>query len=146
MNHTPHAPLDVLVIDDDDVAAEGILRSLRKCPMPMTCTTAQDGVEGLQILRGQHPEKTIEHPHLVLLDLNMPRMGGLEFLSHLRADEALHKTVVFVLSTSSRDADVAESYHQNVAGYMVKSKLGPQFACLSELLTSYGRSVSLPSG
>jgi len=84
------------------------------------------------------------NPMVVLLDLNMPRMDGLEFLTEIRADAILHSTVIFVLTTSSRDADRSQSYQRNIAGYMVKSEVGPQFAKLARLLTAYGDAVSLP--
>lgn len=136
--------IDILLIDDDDVATEGVLRSLRNSPIPLNCVTAEDGVEGLEILRGEHHAKRVKNPMLVLLDLNMPRMDGLEFLAQIRADAALNKTLVFVLTTSNRDIDRAQSYDRNIAGYMVKSEVGPQFAKLASLLISYGMSVSLP--
>jgi CheY-like chemotaxis protein len=137
--------INILLIDDDDVATEGVERSLGKSGVTFNITTAGDGLEGLQILRGQHAEKTILPPMLVLLDLNMPRMDGLEFLSVIRDDEALNKIVIFVLTTSSRDSDRSAAYQKHIAGYMVKSVVGPQFSKLSELLTSYGRSVNLPA-
>ena len=137
-------PINILVIDDDDVATEGILRSLKTCPIALNCITAEDGIEGLEILRDEHPEKRVANPMVVLLDLNMPRMDGLEFLTQIRAEVELSNTVVFVLTTSSRDADRSESYQRNIAGYMVKSEVGPQFAKLARLLTAYGESVLLP--
>jgi CheY-like chemotaxis protein len=107
--------IDILVIDDDDVATEGILRSLRNSPISLNCITAEDGLEGLKILRGEHNQKKVKAPMLVLLDLNMPRMDGLEFLTQMRADAVLHNTVVFVLTTSGRDADRSKSYGESVA-------------------------------
>lgn len=144
MCHLALPSLNILLIDDDDVATEGVIRSLRKVPLECTVVTAQDGLEGLEILRGQDPERRIAQPFLVLLDLNMPRMNGLEFLSELRAEENLHSAVVFVLTTSSRDCDRASAYHRHVAGYMVKSDVGPQFSKLAELLKTYGQSIVLP--
>lgn len=141
----PSTPIvNVLLIDDDDVAVEGVLRSLRKCNAECRCVTASDGVEGLEILRGAHPGKTIGTPMLVLLDLNMPRMDGLEFLATLRADAVLQTTVVFVLTTSSRDSDRLASYQRHIAGYMVKAEVGPQFMKLTALLHSYGQAVLFP--
>jgi CheY-like chemotaxis protein len=137
--------LNILLVDDDDVATEGVQRSLRKCEIDINLVTAEDGLEALGILRGTHPQKAIKAPYLVLLDLNMPRMDGLEFLNELRKDKDLHKSVVFVLTTSSRDADRVSAYEQHIAGYMVKSVVGPQFSKLSELLTNYGRSINLPA-
>jgi CheY-like chemotaxis protein len=132
------------VVDDDDVSSEAVLRVLGKTTLNFTITTAADGLEGLQILRGEHPAKEIRPPLLVLLDLNMPRMDGLDFLDHLRADPELHKTVVFVFTTSNLDLDREASYAKHIAGYIVKSDVGPQYTKLAELFTSYGKSITLP--
>jgi CheY-like chemotaxis protein len=146
MNHGPTAlnEINILVVDDDDVSSEAVLRVLGRTALNFTLTTAADGLEGLQILRGAHPVKAIHPPLLVLLDLNMPRMDGLDFLEHLRADPELHKTVVFVFTTSSLDLDRDASYAKHIAGYIVKSDVGPQYSKLAELLTSYGKSITLP--
>lgn len=146
MNHSCTAlnEINILVVDDDDVSSEAVLRVLGKTPLNFTLTTAADGLEGLQILRGEHASKQIRPPLLVLLDLNMPRMDGLDFLDHIRADADLHKTVVFVFTTSNLDLDRAASYQKHIAGYIVKSDVGPKYCKLAELLTSYGKSISLP--
>lgn len=133
----------VLLVDDDDVAIEGVQRSLRRNAVPCQTIAAADGLEALQILRGEHDLKLGESPTLVLLDLNMPRMDGFDFLATLRADEQLRPTVVFVLTTSAREQDLHRAYQQNVAGYMVKTMVGPQFVLLAEFLTTYLRSQTL---
>ena len=74
----------------------------------------------------------------------MPRMDGFEFLQALRSDPRLRDLVVFVLSTSEADADRTRAYHQNIAGYLVKSSVGPQFARLARMLLSYQSVVTLP--
>ncbi len=134
----------VLLVDDDDVAIEGVLRSFRKHGIHCTTVVAMDGVEALDILRGRHDSKRIDGPLIVLLDLNMPRMDGFQFLEELRADARLRGTVVFVLTTSSRDADRNRAYNENVAGYMVKAAVGPQFSLLAGFLEKYATSVRLP--
>jgi CheY-like chemotaxis protein len=146
MNHGSRSlhEINILMVDDDDVSSEAVLRVLGKTSLNFTLTTAADGLEGLQILRGQHPDKEIRAPLLVLLDLNMPRMDGLDFLDHLRADPALHKTVVFVFTTSNLDLDREASYQKHIAGYIVKSDVGPQYCKLAEFLTCYGNSITLP--
>lgn len=144
-SNTSPIPITVLLVDDDDVAIEGVLRSMQKNHVLCNTITAEDGQEALDILQNKHPSKKITQPYLVLLDLNMPRMDGFQFLETVRADAKLHNTVIFVLTTSSRDADRMRAYQENVAGYMVKSSVGPQFLKLMALLESYGRSVMLPS-
>ena len=74
----------------------------------------------------------------------MPRMNGFEFLTALRADRKLQDEVVFVLTTSDADEDRTHAYHEQIAGYMVKAAVGPQFAKLAGLLLAYRSAVSLP--
>jgi CheY-like chemotaxis protein len=137
---TKPVPFSLLLVDDDDVAAEAVVRGLRKHAMECPVVIAEDGKTALQILRREH-ERKIEKPLLVLLDLNMPRMNGIEFLKELRADTALKGTVVFVLTTSGADADRARAYDLGVAGYMVKSGVGPQFKGLASFLNEYRTAV-----
>jgi CheY-like chemotaxis protein len=134
----------VMLVDDDDVAVESVVRAFHKQGTPWEVVTAGDGQEALEIMRGAHPDKRLESPYLVLLDINMPRMDGLTFLETIRADPELHSTVVFMLTTSARDMDRNQAYAGNTAGYMVKSAVGPQFAKLTALLRSYGNTVRLP--
>ena len=142
MNHAP--TFSVLLVDDDDVAAEAVVRGLRKNELTFPIVVAEDGQVALQILRGQNATRRIAKPYLVLLDLNMPRMNGFEFLHALRADLVLRSTLVFVLSTSDSDSARARAYDENIAGYMVKSGLGPQLKGLARFLTEYGSAVLLP--
>lgn len=135
--------VNVLLIEDDDVAAEAVTRSLQKFGVNCNLEWAEDGREGLKILRGEHPDKRIGKPRIVLLDLNMPRMNGFEFLDELRSDEVLTSTVVFVLTTSDSDADRIGAYARHVAGYMIKSTVGPQFGQLCRFLTEYTSSMRL---
>jgi CheY-like chemotaxis protein len=137
---TKPAAFSLLLVDDDDVAAEAVVRGLRKHSFECPIVIAEDGKAALQILRGIH-ERKVAQPLLVLLDLNMPRMNGIEFLRELRTDNALKSTVVFVLTTSGADADRAKAYEQCVAGYMVKSGVGPQFKGLARFLTEYRSTV-----
>ncbi len=141
---TATAPFTVLLVDDDDVAVESVLRAFARQGTPWHVVTAGDGQEALDIMRGVHPEKKLESSYLVLLDINMPRMDGLTFLETIRADPDLHATVVFMLTTSARDLDRSQAYAGNAAGYMVKSAVGPQFTKLTALLYSYSNSVRLP--
>lgn len=137
--------LSILLVEDDDVAAESVARSLRKNGVEHSITVAEDGLVALEILRGKHAERRIARPFIILLDLNMPRMNGFEFLQELRADNDLHEAVVFVLTTSSSDEDRTRAYQENIAGYMVKAAVGPQFSKLAKLLDSYLAAVKLPS-
>ncbi len=136
--------LSVFLIDDDDVACESVIRSFKKSGIPFPIITAGDGLEALEILRGSHPTKKIPEPFVILLDLNMPRMNGFEFLKELRNDAALSSNVVFILTTSNDDNDRSRAYQDHIAGYMVKSAVGQQFNHLAKLILSYQDTVFLP--
>jgi CheY-like chemotaxis protein len=101
-------------------------------------------LQPLEVLHGDHGYLSIDRPLIVLLDLNMPRMDGFEFLRALRTDQALQDLVVFVLSTSEAETDRSRAYHENIAGYVVKSSVGSQFGRLARLLLTYQTAVTLP--
>jgi CheY-like chemotaxis protein len=137
-------PFSILLVDDDDVAAEAVVRGLAKNEMHCPITIAEDGSVALQILRGTHPARRIVKPYIVLLDLNMPRMNGFEFLRELRMDKQLRNTVIFVLTTSGSPAERASAYEENIAGYIVKSGVGPQLSGLARFLIEYRSAILLP--
>lgn len=141
---TSPTPLSILLVDDDDVAAEAVVRGLAKHSMHCPIAIAEDGCAALQVLRGTHPTVRIAKPYLVLLDLNMPRMNGFEFLRELRMDKTLRGTVVFILTTSGSNAERSRAYDENVAGYIMKSGVGPQLSGLARFLTEYRAAVVLP--
>lgn len=135
--------INILVVDDDDVTVEIVERSLKKVSDRFKVFGALDGLAALQILRGDGVPQ-ISKPYMILLDLNMPRMNGFEFLETIRADEKLAHAVVFVLTTSDNDNDRTRAYHENIAGYMVKSAVGAQFTRLTSMLCEYSSAVRLP--
>ncbi len=141
---TNNQAMHILLVEDDDVSVESVVRSLRKHDVEFPMTIAQDGQEALEILRNQHPTRSIKRPFLILLDLNMPRMNGFEFLEAIRSDAALKSSIVFILTTSDSDSDRSRAYNDNIAGYMVKSSVGPQFSKLALLLRNYQAAVRLP--
>lgn len=140
------AQLTLLLVDDDDVAAEAVERNLRKFDIRHPVIWAENGRAALAVLRGTDPQRRLEAPGqvVVLLDLNMPVMNGFEFLAELRGDPDLHHTVVFVLTTSGSDVDRTRAYEHVIAGYMVKSSVGPQFSKLARLIASFSDAVELP--
>lgn len=134
----------VLLVDDDDVDVMAVKRAFRKAKIANPLLVARDGLEALAMLRGEDGHEAVPRPYIIILDLNMPRMDGFEFLGELRKDPKHHDAVVFVLTTSQADEDRAASYDMNVAGYIVKSDVGEGFLSVTELLDSYWRVVLLP--
>lgn len=115
--------LHILLVEDDDVDAEIVQRMLRLEGMKYPFRLACDGVEALQILRGEGGHEPMPHPYLILLDLNLPRMNGIEFLQVLRQDPTLKDSPVLVLTTSEQHRDKTAAYNQQIAGYFVKSQI-----------------------
>jgi len=133
--------ITILLVDDDDVDVMGVERALKKLKILNPIVRARDGIEGLALLRDS---QAVKRPYLVLLDLNMPRMNGLEMLAELRKDAALSSAIVFILTTSKADEDKVKAYQQHVAGYIIKSQVGDGFLRVMEMLDHYWRVVELP--
>lgn len=138
--------VQVLLVEDNDVDREAVRRAFRQHRIANPIHAARDGLEALEVLRGDVERRALRRPYVVLLDLNMPRMDGIELLRELRADPALRDSVVFVLTTSKADEDRTAAYDLNVAGYICKSDVGTGFIRLVELLDHYWRVVVLPNG
>lgn len=137
-------PVTFLVVDDDEVSVMAIKRALKSLRIVNPVEVACDGQAALDIMRGTDGRPPLEQPYLVTLDLNMPRMDGLEFLEEVRSDVALSRTIVFVLSTSDTPSDVAAAYQSNVAGYIVKDDLGDSLQAALEMIGAFSRIVELP--
>jgi CheY-like chemotaxis protein len=133
----------ILVVDDDRVDTMAIRRSLRELKITNPVVTARNGIEALEHLRGENGREQVRSP-LVLLDLNMPRMGGIEFLEELRRDPLLQQTLVFVMTTSSAVEDRVRAYAKNVAGYILKYRAGNSFQDAISMLENYWRIIEFP--
>jgi CheY-like chemotaxis protein len=137
----PDRKLNILLVDDDELDVMNVQRAFRKNNIQNPLYVAHDGVEGLERLRdGTVPDDR----RLVLLDLNMPRMSGIEFLRELRADPALRNTSVVVLTTSAEDRDRVEAYNLNVAGYIIKPVTLLAFIEIMATLNKYWTVNELP--
>lgn len=132
----------VLLVDDDDIDRESTKRAFRKARIANPIVTAENGEEALELLRRDAQQL---RPYIILLDLNMPRMNGIEFLEHVRKDERLSDAVVFVLTTSDADRDKWAAYNNHVAGYILKTEVGDGFVKLISMLEHYWRVVELPA-
>jgi CheY-like chemotaxis protein len=140
----PNPNLQVLLVDDDEVDVELIRRAFEKTDIQVPLFWAVDGQDGIEFLKQQHSDLN-RPPFIVLLDLNMPLMNGIEFLDELRKDSGLSDTIVFALTTSDNDRDIVAAYDRNVAGYLVKSKVGDDFSGILEMIAVYGKYVEFPA-
>jgi CheY-like chemotaxis protein len=115
------APVSILLVEDDDIDILNVQRAFKKIGIPNALHLAHNGDEALNLLRGTNGfTKLSPFPRIVLLDINMPLMNGLEFLKELRNDSSLKHLSVFILTTSSDHHDLIDAYNLNVAGYVVK--------------------------
>lgn len=134
-------PINILLVEDDRVDVMNVQRAFRNVEVEHPLWVARDGLEALEMLRGDRvPLERL----IVLLDLNMPRMGGIEFLQEVRTDERLRWLTVVVLTTSDSENDLVEAYNLNVAGYLVKPVTFESFVDLVKRLNSYWTAVELP--
>ena len=133
--------LNLLLVEDDDLDVMNVQRAFEEGHITNPMWVAGDGVEALELLRGG---AVPDERRLVLLDLNMPRMSGIEFLRELRGDPALRGTPVVVLTTSDDERDRVEAYDLNVAGYLLKPVTFGSFVELMALLNRYWTVVEMP--
>jgi CheY-like chemotaxis protein len=136
--------VNLLLVEDDEVDVQGLKRAFAKSRIANPITVARDGIEALEILRGENGRDKLPKPHLILLDLNMPRMNGIEFLKVIRADPDLQGSVVFMITTSKADEDKARAYGHHVAGYIVKQDPANTFMEAVSLLEHYWKIVEFP--
>lgn len=141
MSEVNPRPLNILLVEDDEVDVMNVRRAFRQFHIMNPLFVASDGVEALTMLRsGRVPVDR----RLVLMDLNMPRMNGIELLRELRSDPSLSTTPVVVLTTSDDERDKIEAYNLHVAGYLVKPVTFTSFCDLMVTLNTYWMLVEMP--
>lgn len=115
------SPFYVLFVEDDDVDIKSVQRELKKLNVPITLYIAKNGVEALDKLYGRNGEtKLYPLPHLILLDINMPKMGGIEFLQNIRNDAELKHIAVYFLTTAYTSHDKIATKGLSVDGHIIK--------------------------
>lgn len=132
--------LTIVLVEDDAVDVMNVRRAFAKNNLTNPIFEVQNGLEALELLRSG----TLPPRRLVLLDLNMPKMSGIEFLRELRADPVLKSTSVVVLTTSNEERDKVEAYNFYVAGYLLKPVTFPSFVDLMATLNKYWALVEMP--
>ena len=133
----------LLHVEDDDLCLMGMQRAFKVAKFANPVSYAHDGIEALEILRGSNGRTRLPRPFLILLDLNMPRMNGLEFLQVIRTDEELKSSVVFILTTSAAVEDKVMAYTLGVEGYILTTNPANAFLETTALLDTYLRVVEL---
>lgn len=135
----------ILLVEDDDGDAKAVRRAFAKAKIGNPIVRVEDGIEALAVLRGEGSVERVKPPALLLVDINMPRMNGIELVRALREDAELRRTVVFLLTTSKREEDIAAAYDLNVAGYIVKQNAGNDFLKLVGMIDNYWKVVEMPA-
>lgn len=115
--------LEILLVEDSMADAKLTIRALQKNNLSNNIVHLQDGAEALEFIfaRGEYSGRNIEQtPKIILLDLNMPKVGGLEVLREIKADERTRRIPVIVMTSSKEDSDIISSYDLGVNSYVVK--------------------------
>lgn len=136
--------VNFLLVEDSDLDVTIFKRALKAIEAPNTLVRARDGVEALQFLKEKMVDPTLNIPYIILLDINMPRMNGHEFLTALRATEGLKGTRVFMFTTSDNEKDVGIAYQNNATGYIVKPNTCPELKEILKTLISFLRICENP--
>jgi CheY-like chemotaxis protein len=108
--------VNILLVEDDEVDVMNVKRAFTKNNIKNELFVAGNGVEALDMLRSS----IVPLPRIIILDINMPKMNGIEFLKIIREDENFKNISVFVMTTSNEDSDKINAYNLNVAGYILK--------------------------
>jgi CheY-like chemotaxis protein len=119
---TEFQAVDVLLVEDSDADAEMVLRALRKGGLVNRIARLHDGVEALEFIfrEGAYADRNSAQPKLILLDLKMPRLGGIDVLRRLKADAHTKIIPVVMLTSSAEERDIAECYQLGLNSYLVK--------------------------
>ena len=134
--------LEIMLVEDDIVDVMTVKRALKDINVTNHLIVASDGEEALTYLRDERNKR----PGIILLDLNMPRMNGIEFLVAAKKNEVLKSLPVVVLTTSREDQDKVDSFNLGVAGYMVKPVGYAQFVEVMKTINLYWTLSELPEG
>ena len=135
-------PINILLVEDDEVDIMNVQRAFRKNKIQNPLFIARNGVEALEMLNNNEIEPL---PRIVLMDINMPKMGGLECLRELRMNPKLKPMSVFIMTTSNEESDKVNAYDLNVAGYILKPIFFENFVNAVATLNNYWQLCEMPS-
>ena len=130
----------ILLVEDDTVDAMTVKRALRDLKVGNPVAHVTNGEEALDYLK----DPTKPKPCLILMDINMPKMNGIELLKMVKTDPDLQKIPVVMLTTSTNDRDIIQSFHLSAAGYMIKPVDYKQFVETMRTIDTYWRLSRIP--
>jgi CheY-like chemotaxis protein len=136
--------VNILLVEDDEVDIMNVKRAFKKNNIMNSLFVANDGLEALEKLKGKEGQLITPMPRIILLDINMPRMGGIEFLQSIRKDPDLKSLSVFVMTTSNEESDKIAAYNLNVAGYILKPLSFESFVSAVSVLNHYWQLCERP--
>jgi len=131
-------PVTILLVEDDEIDVKALKWAFDKLKIANPLVIARDGVEALELMA------SLSRPYLVITDINMPRMNGIELLRKIRQSVDYRDSIVFVLTTSNDEQDKIDAYDLNVAGYMLKTDMGTSFTRAISLIDNYWKVVEFP--
>ncbi len=133
-----------LLVEDGDLGVEVVHRAFKKLKLANPIVRAYDGLDALDHLRGTNGHEKLQGEYIILLDINMPRMNGLEFLKELREDPELGRSVVFILTTSESEKDIFKAYELHTSGYVPKGLMGSSLEKALQMHDAFWKVVVLP--
>jgi CheY-like chemotaxis protein len=128
----------ILLVEDDEIDVKALKWAFDKLKIANPLVVARDGVAAWEMLQ------TLPRPYLIITDINMPRMNGIELLRKIRQSEQFRDSIVFALTTSNDEEDKIAAYNLNVAGYMLKTDMGTSFQRAIALIDNYWKVVEFP--
>jgi CheY-like chemotaxis protein len=128
----------ILLVEDDEIDVKALKWAFDKLKIANPLVVARDGVAAWETLQ------TLPRPYLIITDINMPRMNGIELLRKIRQSEQFRDSIVFALTTSNDEEDKIAAYNLNVAGYMLKTDMGTSFQRAIALIDNYWKVVEFP--
>jgi CheY-like chemotaxis protein len=133
--------INIILVEDDEVDVMTVKRAFAKNNMSNPLYVAHNGIEALDLLRRDNAPA---RRRLILLDVNMPKMNGIEFLRELRADPNLQHLTVVMMTTSNEERDRIDAFKLNVAGYLLKPVTFQQFAEVMSTINKYWALMEMP--
>lgn len=128
----------ILLVEDDEIDVKALKWAFDKLKIANPLVVVRDGVAAWEMLQ------TLPRPYLIITDINMPRMNGIELLRKIRQSEQFRDSIVFALTTSNDEEDKIAAYNLNVAGYMLKTDMGTSFQRAIALIDNYWKVVEFP--